>query len=73
MTTYSTTARCNRWGGSSWNARHVHGLTREERDAIRAGADVRMTGCPAYRGITERRIVSIKGRFYARMPQEAAA
>lgn len=72
MTAYSTTAYCNAWGGSSRNARHVYGLTKAERDAIRAGQEIRLAGCPAYRGITERRIVAINGRFYARMPKVAA-
>ena len=54
--------------GSAPHARRVHHLTPEEREAIRAGEEVRIAGCPAYQGITERRVVEINGRFYTRMP-----
>jgi hypothetical protein len=54
--------------GSAPYARVVRHLTQEERDAIRAGEEVRITDCPPYQGITERKIVEIKGRFYTRMP-----
>lgn len=42
-----------------------------ERAALRAGADIRLAGCPPVRGITDRRIVEANGRFYARMPHAA--
>jgi hypothetical protein len=64
---YATKATCTRWG-SDWGARRVSGLTAQERAAVRAGADVRLAGCPPVRGITDRRIVEANGRFYARMP-----
>lgn len=60
-------AYCNKWG-SAKGARRVHGLTREERDAIRAGATVMLQGCPSVRGVTMRKIVAIGRGFYARMP-----
>ena len=66
-TVRSTTGYCTAWGADK-NARRVHGLTRAERDAIRAGAEVRITDCPAYRGATERRVICVSGRFYARIP-----
>jgi len=67
MTRYSTTAQVNGFG-SDKNARRVSFLTTEEREFVRAGGELRVTGCPAYQGETERRIVEIKGRFYTRMP-----
>lgn len=69
MTAYSSTARVSCWGATK-SGRRVSGLTRAERESIRAGAEVRIAGCPPYRGQTDRRIVEIGGRFYARMPQE---
>jgi hypothetical protein len=67
MTIYSKTARVAGWG-SDKNARRVTHLTPEERELIRAGGEVRIADCPEYHGITERRIVEIGRRFYARMP-----
>jgi hypothetical protein len=67
MSKYTETGRCTRWGGRQ-GARVVTGLTKEERAAIRAGEEIRLAGAPAYQGVTERRIVEIRGRFYCRMP-----
>jgi hypothetical protein len=67
---YAKQATCTRWG-SDWGARRVSGLTAQERAAVRAGADVRLAGCPPVRGITDRRIVETNGRFYARIPHAA--
>lgn len=64
---FSQSAYCTRWG-SAKGARRVHGLTREERESIRAGAVVMLQGCPAVRGVTVRKIVAIGRGFYARMP-----
>jgi hypothetical protein len=66
---YSTTARCALWGAAK-GARRVSGLTRTEREAVRAGEEVRFQGCPLVDGTTERRIIFTAGRFFARMPQE---
>ena len=55
--------------GSDKNARRVHGLTKAERQAIREKtAEVVIEGCHAYKGITTRRVIEVKGRFFARMP-----
>lgn len=54
--------------GSAPYARVVRHLTKEERKAIRSGEEIRIADCPPCRGITERKIVEIKGRFYTRMP-----
>ena len=55
--------------GSEKSARMVYGLTKDERAAVREKtATVLIEGCPAYRGITTRRVVEIKGRFFCRMP-----
>lgn len=64
---YAKKATCTRWG-ADWGARRVSGLTADERAAVRAGADIRLAGCPPVRGITERRIVAVGNRFYARLP-----
>ena len=64
----SKTAYAAGWG-SDQNARVVRGLTRDEREKIRAGGTVMLADCPSYKGHTTRRVVCIKGRFYARMPQ----
>lgn len=65
---YSQTAYCHAWG-SAKNARRVHGLSKEERDMIRNGAgQVRIADCPSVRGVTDRRIIVVSCRFYARMP-----
>jgi hypothetical protein len=64
---YAKTAYVDGWG-SDRNARRVHGLTEDERKAIRNGQEIRLTGCPVYHGETERKIVEIGGRFYCRMP-----
>ena len=66
-TTYSKTAKIAGFG-SDKNARRITYLTADERAAIRAGGEVRIAGCPAYRGETDRVIVEIGGRFYSRMP-----
>ena len=66
---YSTTARCTLWGAAK-GARRVSGLTRAEREAVRAGEEVRFKGCPLVDGTTERRIIFTNGRFFARMPKE---
>lgn len=66
---YSETARCARWGAER-GARRVSGLTRAEREAIRAGIEVRFKGCPECEGTTERRIIEINGRFFARLPKD---
>jgi hypothetical protein len=66
---YSTTARCTLWGAAK-SARRVSGLTSAEREAVRAGEEVRFKGCPEVNGTTERRIVFTGGRFFARMPKE---
>jgi hypothetical protein len=66
---YSQTARCARWGAEK-GARRVSGLTRSEREAVRAGEEVRFKGCPEVDGTTERRIIFTGGRFFARMPKE---
>jgi len=66
---YSNTARCARWGAEK-GARRVAGLTRSEREAVRAGLEVRFTGCPLVDGTTERRIIFTGGRFFARLPKE---
>jgi hypothetical protein len=67
---YAIKATCTNWGAQR-GARRVSGLTAQERAAVRAGADVRLAGCPPVRGITDRRIVEANGRFYARMPHAA--
>jgi Ni,Fe-hydrogenase I small subunit len=68
-TIISATGYCNAWG-SAKNARRVHGLTGEERAAIKAeSAEILIDGAPAVRGVTIRRVVCISGRFYARMPK----
>ena len=66
---YSQTARCALWG-AAWGARRVSGLTRAERKAVRAGEEVRFNGCPLVDGTTERRIIFMHGRFFARMPKD---
>lgn len=67
-TIISTTARVAGFG-SDKSARMVYGLTKTERAAIREKtAMVLIEGCPAYRGITTRRVVEINGRFFCRMP-----
>lgn len=66
---YSQTARCSRWGAER-GARRVSGLTRAEREAIRAGEEVRFKGCPECEGTTERRIIYVNGRFFARLPKD---
>jgi hypothetical protein len=66
---YSNTARCTAWGAAK-GARRVAGLTRSEREAVKAGDEVRFKGCPLVDGTTERRIIFTGGRFFARMPQE---
>lgn len=66
---YSQTARCNAWGAAK-GARRVSGLTRTEREAVKAGQEVRIKGCPEVDGTTERRIIFAHGRFFARMPKE---
>jgi hypothetical protein len=68
MNRTSTTAYCRAWGAAR-NARCVYGLSKEERQAIKAGAPIYLTGCPPVNGVTERRIVEINGRFYARLPK----
>jgi len=67
MTRYTETGYCRAWGGQK-NARRVHGLTKDERQQIRAGDEIRLAGCPEYQGHTERRIVAIGEGFYCRMP-----
>ena len=64
---YSETATVEGWG-SDVGARCVHNLTAEERAIVRSGEEVRIAGCPSYHGVTERRVVEIRGRFYTRMP-----
>lgn len=66
----STTATVSGWG-SDKSARRVTHLTRAERAAVRAGGLVLIQGCPAVRGVTDRRVVERGGRFYARMPAAA--
>jgi hypothetical protein len=61
-------ATCARWG-SQHGARRVAGLTAAERAAIREGLEVRIVGCPMVCGVTDRRVIEINGRFYARMPK----
>jgi hypothetical protein len=70
MTTYSQTARVSAWGATK-GARRVSGLTAWERAMIREGGEVRIAGCPPYRGQTDRRIVESGGRFFTRIPQES--
>ncbi len=64
---YATKATCTRWGAQK-GARRVSGLTADEKAAVRAGAEIRIAGCPPVRGVTDRRIVESSGRFYTRMP-----
>jgi hypothetical protein len=64
---YSETASVRGWG-STFGARQVHNLTPEEREAVKRGEEVRIAGCPAYRGETDRVVVQRNGRFYTRMP-----
>lgn len=55
------------WGADR-GARRVSHLTKAERAHIRAGGTVLIEGCPAYRGVTVRRIVERGACFYTRMP-----
>ena len=64
---YSRTAQVTAWGHQA-NARRVTYLTPDERTAVRAGEAVYIAGCPAVRGVTDRRVVAIKRHFYTRMP-----
>lgn len=64
---YTQSGYCHNWG-SAKNARRVHGLSKEEKAAIRAGQSVMLAGCPAVRGVTVRRIIERNSRFYARKP-----
>ncbi len=66
---YSNTARCTAWGAER-GARRVAGLTATEREAVKAGDEVRFVGCPEVQGVTERRVVYLNGRFFARMPKD---
>jgi hypothetical protein len=68
---YATQATVYGWGRHQ-NARRVprRSLTRAEREAIAAGTEVRVAGCPSYRGVTERRIVCVNGNYFCRMPKE---
>lgn len=63
----SPTAYCTRWG-AEFGARRVFGLSDGEKRAIRAGDTVTIDA-PAYRGVAVRRVVFIRGHFYARMPK----
>ncbi len=72
ITIKTQSAYCHAWG-SDKNARRVYGLTEEERQAVKAGQTVIISGCPEYKGITDRRIVTINGRFYTRMPNAQGA
>lgn len=67
MKKYSETAKVRAWG-ANWGARQVTRLTADERAAVRAGQELRIAGCPEYRGETDRRVIAIGSRFYARMP-----
>lgn len=69
---YAQNATVYGWG-SHQNARRVlaSSLTKDERAAIAAGAEVRISGCPPVAGITDRRIVAIKGAYFCRMPKES--
>ena len=67
MIHYSTTAKCTRWG-AEYGARRVSFVSRADRAAMDAGAQVRMRDCPEVRGHTDRVIIRVNGRFYARMP-----
>lgn len=68
MTTYSSTAKVSGFG-SAFQGHAVTRLTADERAKIRAGEEVRIAGCPAYRGETDRIVVEINGRFYVRLPK----
>lgn len=68
QTRLSTTGYCNRWG-SAWGARRVYGLSAEDRADVAAGRTVLIHG-PLHRGCSERRVVRLRGRYYARMPEE---
>jgi hypothetical protein len=70
---YAQSATVYGWG-SHQNARRIprRSLTQAEREAIAAGAEVRVSDCPAYRGVTDRRIVCVKGNYFCRMPKETA-
>jgi hypothetical protein len=70
MTTYAKFARVSAWGATP-GARRISGLTAYERAMIREGEEVRIAGCPPYRGQTDRRIVELGGRFFTRIPQES--
>ena len=63
----SKTAKVLAWG-SAQGARRVTHLTSEEKNLIKAGGRVFIENCPSFRGETLRRVIYIKGRFYARMP-----
>ena len=67
MIHYSETARCTRCG-SDFGARRVTHLSAADKAAKAAGAQLRMRGCPPVKGCTERVIINISGRYYARMP-----
>jgi len=64
----SKTGYCKAWGSKN-NARRVAGLTKEEREAVRAGKTVLINGAPQINGTTKRRVIERNGRFYARMPE----
>ena len=64
---YTQSGYCHQWGRAK-NARRVHGLSVDDKAAIRAGQSVRLAGCPAVGGVTDRRVIERNGRFYARMP-----
>ncbi len=67
----SITGYCRKWG-SAYGARRVHGLTPEEREAVKAGQEVRIIDCPPFGGTTSRRVIYRDGCFYARMPAARA-
>ena len=71
MKTYTQNGYCTVWG-SKWGARRVAGLTKEERETIKDGGKIFLSGCPAVSGITDRVIIQKGGRFYTRMPEGAA-
>ena len=66
---YAQSARCRHWGAHQ-SARRISGLTADEQRAIKSGVEVRLSDCPPVKGVTDRRIVFVRGRFYARMPKD---
>ena len=69
----SETGYSNGWGCSPWKT--VHGLTAEERAAVRAGEIVLITGCPKSgggngTGTTVRQLRAYAGKIYHFVPSD---